>query len=125
MIDLFEESSKEGKVINTDNSKLNEIDSLNQNEVDVDDQDSTNIEEVKVNVKGNEFDRVQREREEVQSRLANCEFIKVKHVFCFNGFSIDLGKRSAFNYVFNIFLSQIYDENFMATHPDTFFIVVS
>jgi hypothetical protein len=60
----------------------------------------------------------------VQKRLESLHFLRVKHIFCFNGFSIDLKKKSAFGYVFNIFLSQIYEENFLGEDIDLFFVLV-
>lgn len=61
---------------------------------------------------------------DVQQRLETLPFLRIKHIFCFNGFSIDLKKKSAFGYLFNIFLSQVYEENFIAEDVDTLFILV-
>lgn len=61
---------------------------------------------------------------QVQKRLEELPFVRVKHIFCFNGFSIDLKKKSAYGYLFNIFLSQVYEENFLSDEIDTLFIIV-
>ena len=60
----------------------------------------------------------------MQKKLEELPFLRVKHIFCFNGFSIDLKKKSAFGYLFNIFLSQVYEENFLSDEIDTIFILV-
>jgi hypothetical protein len=61
---------------------------------------------------------------QIQKKLEELSFVRVKHIFCFNGFSIDLKKKSAFGYLFNIFLSQIYEENFLGDKIDSLFILV-
>lgn len=63
-------------------------------------------------------------RQEIQERLKKIDFIRVKHIFCFNGFPIDLKKKSAYSYVYNIFLSQSYDEMFYCAEADVLFIMV-
>jgi hypothetical protein len=67
---------------------------------------------------------VDEDYKKVQKNLEELPFVRVKHIFCFNGFSIDLKKKSAFGYLFNIFLSQIYEENFLGDNIDAIFILV-
>ena len=68
---------------------------------------------------------VEEDYKQVQKKLEDLPFLRIKHIFCFNGFSIDLKKKSAFGYLFNIFLSQVYEENFLSDQIDTFFILVN
>ena len=62
--------------------------------------------------------------QEIQERLRKIEFIRIKHIFCFNGFAIDLKKKSAYSYIYNIFLSQSYDESFLCMDADILFVMV-
>lgn len=68
--------------------------------------------------------QIEGDYKDIQKKLEELSFVRVKHIFCFNGFSIDLKKKSAFGYLFNIFLSQIYEENFLGDNIDAIFILV-
>lgn len=50
--------------------------------------------------------------------------MKVKHIFNFNGFAIDVSKKNAYHFIHNIFLSDVYNDRIINSNINTCLILV-